>query len=170
MLATIAEISVSPSATNPGAGGWTDMFKAIGFEGGFAVLLLAFFLLAFVLFCVLIYRIASWLFAENGWLHTLAKEGLEKFNTFLTDLQTKVADNASDLEHHVNKCESMHGFGGPCNVTDIREAGHEFAEIARELSGGTPTVGNRVDNIHRILRGRRGDETQPENAPVPVKG
>ena len=85
--------------------------------------------------------IVNKLFGDDGWL-----DGIRKNQETVAKL----------FETHIGKCNLIHEEGGPCNVVDMRKAGHHAAEAMRELAKGTPNeraVSGHADNIRSALRG-----------------
>lgn len=96
--------------------------------------------------------IVNRLFGDNG----VIERGYNAMSSFLDATKTNQEKISTLFSAHINSCQQIHEPMGPCNVKDMRLAGHSAAEALRELARGTPnekTVAEHADDMHAILRG-----------------
>ena len=144
-----AELTNSGGWSDPVA--WGELVKSIGI-GGF-----------FFVFCSLVTAFFAWswggiivnrLFGENG----VIERGYNALSSFLDATKANQDKISTLFSNHINSCQQIHEPMGPCNVKDMRLAGHSAAEALRELARGTPnekTVAEHADDMHAILRGEK---------------
>jgi hypothetical protein len=162
MLAQVNPIPISENLTNPTS--WTEMAKAVGFEGVFAIMLLSAFVALLIISIVVIFRVSGWLFGPTGWLKGLIESVGAEFKTFLTNQDNSTTTIAKTLETHLNSCNGYHALGGPSCVVDIREAIHSGAEALRKIGRNEPCDAE-VDRVHQVLRSQtaQAPSTTPTN-------
>lgn len=149
LLAQVTTVTPSGNWADPAS--WAELVKQIG-VGGFLFI-----------FCVLVITFLAWswggiivarLFGEDG----VIERGYNSMSSFL-EATKKNQERISDLfDTHVSSCVDIHKEGGPCNVQDMRKAGHSAAEALRQLAKGTPNekaVSEHADDMRAILRGEK---------------
>jgi len=149
MEALLAQVTNSGNWSDPVS--WAKLAETIGLGGFlfiFVTLVSAFFA----------YKwggiIVKCLFGEKG----VIERSYNSLSEFLAATKENQAKISALFDVHVGKCETIHEKGGPCNVQDMRQAGHSAAEALRELARGTPnekTVADHADDMHAILRGEK---------------
>lgn len=111
----------------------------------------------FFVFCVLVGSFFAWrwgstivncLFGDSGVLQKF----WDRLDKFLAKVEENQAVLTDTMKTHLGNCNQIHSAGGPCNVTDIREAGHAAAEALRKI-GRNEACENEAERIHQALRG-----------------
>jgi hypothetical protein len=145
----LAELTNSGSWADPVA--WGNLVERIG-VGGF-----------FFVFVTLVSAFFAWqwggiivksLFGEKG----VIERSYVSLSSFLEATKANQEKISSLFDAHVGNCEKIHEPMGPCNVKDMRLAGHSAAEALREMARGTPNekaVAEHADDMRAILRGER---------------
>ena len=139
MLNLLAQIS--PRATDPSS--WSEAIARNGFGIVVASVLVGCFVIGggFI-----IWR----LFGANGW----GERVFTRLDAFLVSQEKISIDNFAILKTQSEFCRHIHGVNGLANNTDIRTAGHAFAEIGRKIGEKVGAeVEQHVDRIHAVLRG-----------------
>jgi hypothetical protein len=151
LLAQTPTVTVTPSGNFTDPASWVSLVSAVG-VGGF-----------FFIFLTLIFTWFTWswggiivarLFGEKG----VIERGYNSLSEFLTATKENQAKISTLFETHIGNCEEIHKEGGPCNVRDMRKAGHSAAEALRELARGTANekaVSDHADDMRAILRGEK---------------
>jgi hypothetical protein len=83
-------------------------------------------------------------------------KGLHKWDKHLSR-QERIATIQLSL------CKGVHSVGGVANVTDFRDAGHDFADILQSIGnemGVGEEIKNSIKHIHDVLRNKP--------APLPI--
>ena len=134
---------------NPQA--WVSLVQVIGIP-------------AFILFWLgfLLYRVAGWIFGDNGWGKKAADRVADSFASAankveecLPKLEIALTAGATRSESQIKFCEKVHEPGGEANVSDLRAAGHSAANALRDIGNKVGAdVSQHVDEIHRILDGK----------------
>ena len=125
---------------------WSHLFQAAGVP---AAVLLFMLMLGGVFGGLFLW----WTVGPAGFLRELGNRLWTRLDKFLENVEANQQTTAATLQTHLASCNAIHAAGGPCNVTDLRNAGHEFAEIAREIGKKVGAdVDARADNIHKTLR------------------
>lgn len=125
---------------------WSHLFQTAGVPAAILVFILA-------LFAVFAFLALWWTVGPNGLVRDIGDRAWKRLDEFLLHIEANATENQTTLKSQLALCNQTHAPGGPCNVTDLRDAGHEFAEIAREIGKKTGAhVDDRADNIHKTLR------------------
>lgn len=153
-----------PTPVTPPVGGdsafwnpsnWVGIARELGIGG--------FLLIVFVLVVsFLTYKTLSWTVGKGGWVREVVGKTYDRLDVFIGKIEENGATTSRTLATLENNCDRYHAPGGNCNVVDMRDAGHEFAELGRSLAVGTSNadkVGQHADTIHRLLRSR-GDDVE----------
>lgn len=137
--------AVSEGATNPES--WSRAIERNGFGVVVAAALVAGGLL---LGGYIVYRLLS----PNGFIERF----FSRLDVFLTSLQTTQVTTQTALlgqSAAIAEMREMH-ISGPCNVNDVRLAGHAAADALGELGKQVGAdISDQVAEIHRALRGRQ---------------
>ena len=143
--------TVVPSGNWADPVAWGQFTKDVGL-GGFLFV-----------FCALVTAFFAWkwgkviierLFGEKG----IIERSYNALSDFLTATKENQAKISTLFSAHIDKCTQIHEPMGPCNVKDMRLAGHSAAEALRELARGGPNekaVAEHADDMHAILRGEK---------------
>ena len=143
--------TVTPSGAWADPAAWAEFTKTVGL-GGFLFVFVTLVTAAFVWKFGGI--IVNRLFGENG----VIERGYNAMSSFLEATKANQDRISILFSNHINSCQQIHEPMGPCNVKDMRLAGHSAAEALRELARGTPnekTVAEHTDDMHAILRGEK---------------
>lgn len=138
--------TITPSGNFADPISWAGFVRETGIPAFFAIIVL-------VGIGWLIYKfgmkIVEYLLGPDGWIAKIQ----ERMNKFLDAIEANSNRNTASMENQMIFCKTVHSEGGPCNVNDLREVGHEFAEMGRKLGDAVKTdVGMHVDAIHKALR------------------
>jgi hypothetical protein len=150
--ATTTTTTITPSGSWSDPASWSSLVDKIG-VGGFL----------FVFVCLLSAFLAwKWgtiivqcLFGEKGYIQLF----YARLDTFLGHVEENQTTLTKTMETHLNNCAQIHTSGGPCNVADLREAGHAAAEALRKI-GQNQTCDVEAERIHAALR------SQPMPSPI----
>jgi len=139
MLDLFAQIS--PKATDPSS--WSEAIAKNGFGIVVASVLVG---CAVVGSGFVLYR----LFGANGIIERL----FTRLDAFLISQEKISIENFAVLKTQSDFCRHVHGANGVANNSDIRLAGHAFAEMGRKIGAKVGAeVEQHVERIHTVLRG-----------------
>ena len=136
--------TVTPSGNWSDPTSWASLVDKIG-VGGFLFV-----------FCSLVAAFLAWkwgtvivncLFGEKGYIALF----YARLDTFLGHVEENQKVLTTTMETHLGNCTTIHAPGGPCNVVDMREAGHAAAEALRKIGNGKP-CDTEADAMHKALR------------------
>ena len=148
---TTTTTTIVPSGSWADPVAWGEFAKTVG-VGGFLFV-----------FLTLVGAFLAWqwggiivgcLFGDKG----IIERSYASLSSFLDATKANQEKISQLFDVHVGNCEKIHEPMGPCNVKDMRLAGHSAAEALRELARGTPnekTVADHADDMHAILRGEK---------------
>jgi len=125
---------VSQELTNPSA--WDSLFQTLGFEGGLVIFLIAVGLAVTAGAGFLAYKVARWLFGEDGWLQKATMKLVERVCTFMDASELRLDSVVAKLQKHGEDCDARHANLGPSNVKSLENAGHAAAEALKKIGRG----------------------------------
>ncbi len=123
---------------------WATLTKEVGVAGVFL-----FFLL--VMLSLALGYILKRCLAKGGFVEQIVVSGRE----YAATMEANTVTQTEILRRHMENCDRIHVPGGPCNVEDLREAGHSFAEAVRKIGKESGAdVDQHMDSVHKVLRSK----------------